>query len=160
MSTGLSSFSADDRTSRPVSAALAVVVRERRVLLVRHANPPDAGRWGFPGGKIEVGETIESAAVRELMEETGVRGAASHVFTAVDAFDRDDGGALRQHFVLIAVLCNWISGEPVAADGALDSRWFTLDEIDDAGVALSLDVTEVARQAVATASTRGLHRRS
>ncbi|MEN7538812.1 NUDIX domain-containing protein, partial [Aurantiacibacter flavus] len=55
---------------RPIAATIAVVLREGQVLLVRRANPPDAGRWGFPGGKIETGETIEQAAIRELYEET------------------------------------------------------------------------------------------
>lgn len=137
--------------TRPVAATIAAVFHEDRILLVRRANPPDAGRWGFPGGKIEAGEPIETAAVRELFEETGIRGRARRVFTAVDVFDRDDDGRLLRHFVLIAVLCDWIAGEPVAGDDALDARWFRLEELDDAGLALSLDVAEVARLAAAIA---------
>ncbi|WP_349358391.1 NUDIX hydrolase [Stappia sp.] len=137
----------------PIAATIAAVFHEERILLVRRANPPDAGRWGFPGGKIEAGEPIETAAVRELFEETGVRGQPRRVFTAVDAFDRDETGRLHRHFVLIAVLCDWIGGRPVAGDDALEARWFRLDELDDAGLALSLDVAKVARQAadIATA---------
>lgn len=132
---------------RPIAATIAIVIREGYVLLVRRANPPDAGLWGFPGGKIEIGETIESAAVRELLEETGVRAEAQRVFTAVDAFDRDGSGRLCQHFVLIAVLCRWSSGEPIAGDDALEARWFQLEELNETGLALSLDVAEVARLA-------------
>jgi mutator protein MutT len=133
--------------SRPIAATIAVVFDEGRILLVRRANPPDAGRWGFPGGKIEAGETIQDAAVRELLEETGVQATPLRVFTAVDAFDHDEQGRLPQHFVLIAVLCKWTSGEPIAGDDALEARWFYLHELDEAGLALSLDVAEVARQA-------------
>ncbi|SON54555.1 8-oxo-dGTP diphosphatase [Hartmannibacter diazotrophicus] len=139
----------------PIAATIAAVFHEERILLVRRANPPDAGRWGFPGGKIEAGEPIEAAAVRELFEETGIRGQARRVFTAVDAFDRDETGGLRRHFVLIAVLCDWIAGEPVAGDDALDARWFRLDELDDTGLALSLDVAKVVRLAADIASGRG-----
>ncbi|SDG79056.1 NUDIX hydrolase [Roseospirillum parvum] len=131
----------------PIAATIAAVIHEGRILLVRRANPPDAGRWGFPGGKIEAGEPMETAAVRELFEETGVRGQARRVFTAVDAFDRDEHGRLRRHFVLIAVLCDWVAGDPVAGDDALEARWFRLDELDGAGLALSLDVAKVARLA-------------
>ncbi len=134
---------------RPIAATIAAVIHDGRVLLVRRANPPDAGRWGFPGGKIEKGEPIPSAALRELLEETGVRAEALRVFTAVDAFDRDEGGALRRHFILIAVLCRWISGEPVAGDDALEARWFALADLDEPDLALSLDVAQVARQAAA-----------
>ncbi len=131
----------------PIAATIATVFHEGRILLVRRANPPDVGRWGFPGGKIEAGEPIEVAAVRELLEETGVRGRARRVFTAVDAFDFDESGELRRHFVLIAVLCDWIAGEPVAGDDALEARWFRLDELESAGLALSLDVAKVAHLA-------------
>lgn len=133
----------------PVPAAIAVVVRGESVLLVRRANPPDAGRWGFPGGKIEWGESVQAAAVRELLEETGVRAAARRVFTAVDAFDRDRAGRVRRHYVLVAVLCDWISGEPVAGDDALEAAWFRLDGLENGELALSLDVAAVARQAAA-----------
>ncbi|MBB4264722.1 NUDIX hydrolase [Roseospira visakhapatnamensis] len=136
-----------DPSPRPVAATIAAVFHEGRILLVRRANPPDMGRWGFPGGKIDFGETIESAAVRELFEETGVRARAGRVFTAVDVFDRDEGGCLRRHFLLIAVLCHWVSGTPVAGDDALEARWFRLDDLDEAGLALSLDVAKVARLA-------------
>ncbi|WP_240149342.1 NUDIX hydrolase [Asaia sp. As-1742] len=132
---------------RPIAATIAAVFHEGRILLVRRANPPDAGRWGFPGGKIEAGETIENAAVRELLEETGVHAEALRVFTAVDAFDHDEHGRLRQHFILIAVLCRWTSGQLIAGDDALEARWFALHALDEAGLALSLDVVEVAREA-------------
>ncbi len=138
-----------ERPQLPIAATIAVVLREGQVLLVRRANPPDAGRWGFPGGKIETGETIEQAAIRELYEETEIRGEALQTFTAVDVFDHDEHGGLRRHFILIAVLCRWCSGEPVAGDDALEARWFDLADLEDANVALSLNVSEVAWQAAA-----------
>jgi ADP-ribose pyrophosphatase YjhB (NUDIX family) len=50
-----------------------IVVSDSRVLLCRRAGPPAAGRWGMPGGFMESGETLEEAAAREALEETGVR---------------------------------------------------------------------------------------
>ncbi|WP_413814213.1 NUDIX hydrolase [Aureimonas sp. Leaf427] len=117
------------------------------MLLVRRANPPDVGLWGFPGGKIDLGETIEAAAVRELREETGITGEFVRVLTAVDAFDINGDGHLRQHFILIAVVCHWVSGEPVAGDDASDARWFDLDELNNAALVMSFGVVDVARQA-------------
>ncbi len=134
---------------RPIAATIAIVIRAGTVLLVRRANPPDAGRWGFPGGKIERGETLHQAALRELKEETGVDATALRAFTAVDAFDHAADGSLRRHFILVAVLCEWVDGEPVAGDDALDARWFDLDRLSKTDLALSMDVVEVAAQAAA-----------
>ncbi len=134
---------------RPIPATIGVVFRGGSVLLVRRANPPDAGKWGFPGGKIDWGETIEAAAVREILEETGVIAKARQVFTAVDCFDIREGTSPHQHFVLIAVLCDWISGDPTGNDDALEARWFAESEWEQAELALSLNVQEVIRLAQA-----------
>jgi ADP-ribose pyrophosphatase YjhB (NUDIX family) len=139
---------------RPVPAAIAVVVRGDEVLLVRRANPPDLGLWGFPGGKIDFGETVAAAATRELWEETGVRGEALRAFAAVDVFDRAADGALMRHFILNAVLCRWLSGDPVAADDALEARWFGVAALDPGRMAMSLSVDAIARQGLGLA--RGL----
>lgn len=138
----------------PIAATIAAVACDGRVLLVRRAHPPDAGRWAFPGGKIEPGETVHAAAVRELHEETGVRGEALHVFDARDVYERDEHGALRRHYILIAVLCRWTGGEPVAGDDALEARWFALDELESQQLALSFGVAEVARQAARLAGAQ------
>jgi 8-oxo-dGTP diphosphatase len=46
---------------------------ERRLLLIRRKNPPHAGKYALPGGFVDVGETVEDACRRELMEETGIK---------------------------------------------------------------------------------------
>ncbi|MBN8292064.1 NUDIX hydrolase [Rhodobacter sp. NTK016B] len=139
----------------PIPAVLAVVIRGDDILLVRRANPPDAGLWGFPGGKIDKGETLQTAALRELHEETGVTAKALQVFTALDAFDRDAAGMLRRHFILIAVLCEWTGGEPVAGDDALEARWVDLAGLPNSGLPLSRDVADVAAQAAALLAEGG-----
>ena len=135
---------------RPVPAVLAVTPHRGRVLLVRRRNPPDAGLWGFPGGRIEAGEPLLAAAERELREETGVEADAQAAFEALDALDHGPDGELRFHYVLVAVLCRWRSGAPVAADDALEARWWDLEEMA-ASDALSRDVLELARRAAALA---------
>ncbi len=132
---------------RPIAAVIAVVLRGPEVLLVRRINPPDAGLWGFPGGKIEPGETLAQAALRELTEETGVMATAGAVIDALDVLDRDAAGVLRHHYILVAVACEWQAGEPVAADDASHAAWFTLASLDATDPAFSRDVVPLARRA-------------
>lgn len=136
----------------PIPAVIAVVIHEDRTLLVRRANPPDEGLWGFPGGKIEFGETVRAAAIRELLEETGVRAEAQEVITTLDILVPDPSGAVQQHYILIAVRCRWISGEPIAGDDALEAGWFPVTELEHDRLAMSADVGAIARRAQALAS--------
>lgn len=133
-----------DTARLPIAAALAVVLRGERLLLVRRSHKPDAGRWGFPGGKIEPGETVIAAALRELDEETGVAADAVEVLTAVDVIRRERD--ILHHYVLIAVLCRWRNGEGAAASDAHELGWFDLAAI--AALEKSADVERVARLAL------------
>lgn len=139
----------------PVPAVIAVVVRDGQALLVRRANPPDAGLWGFPGGKIEFGETVADAAIRELREETGITGEAREVITTLDILVPSEDGSLRQHYILIALRCLWVSGEAVAGDDALEARWFPIEDLDPGALPMSADVDVIARQADAPNRTPG-----
>ena len=114
---------------QPKLAAIAVVIHQDRVLLVRRKKEPDAGRWGFPGGHVDPGETALAAAVRELTEETSVIATPDRYLTNLDIIVHDDAGALQFHFLLAAVLCRYISGVPVATDDASDAAWFPLSEV-------------------------------
>jgi len=136
----------------PVPAVIAVVIREDQTLLVRRANPPDAGLWGFPGGKIEFGETVKAAATRELLEETGIDAEAQDILTTLDVLVRDASGNVQQHYILIAVQCRWISGLSLAGDDALEARWFPIGDLDPDKLPMSADVDVIARRAQALVS--------
>ena len=106
-----------------------MVKRGDRVLVVRRANPPMPGRWGFPGGVLELGETVAQGAMRELAEETGVEAEAGGPLTVIDTIDRDPEGRVRYHYTLVAVVGHWRSGEGVAGDDADKVAWLTRAEI-------------------------------
>ena len=119
---------------RPIVGVLAVVMRGERALVVRRANPPMPGRWGFPGGVLELGETIAQGAMRELFEETGVTAEAAGPLTVIDTIDRDRENRVRYHYTLVAVIGNWQSGEGAAGDDADEVAWLTRAEIVEQGL--------------------------
>ena len=93
-----------------------------------------SGRWGFPGGVLELGETVAQGAMRELAEETGVKAAAAGPLTVIDTIDRDKEGRVRYHYTLVAVIGTWQSGEGVAGDDAGEVAWLTRAEIVEQGL--------------------------
>lgn len=99
-----------------------------QVLLIRRGKPPGLGEWSLPGGGQELGETLFQAAEREVREETGVQARARSVLTAVDGITRDADDTLLFHYTIVDVEADWIAGEPVPADDALDARWATQAE--------------------------------
>ena len=133
----------------PRAAVLAVVVRGGEVLLVCRKNPPNAGAWGFPGGRVEPGEALAAAVVRELREETGVEARFLRVFDAADSIALAPDGGLEHHYVLVAGLCRWVAGEPVAADDAAAAAWFPLEGLEYRPEPLIERVAGMARAAAA-----------
>src|SRR5882762_639704 len=119
---------------RPIVAVLAVILRGEQALIVSRANPPNQGRWGFPGGVLELGETVAEGAMRELMEETGVKAEAAGPLTVIDTIDRDREGRVRYHYTLVAVIGHWQSGEGKAGDDADEVAWLTRAEIVEQGL--------------------------
>ena len=113
---------------RPYACALAVCRRGERVLLARRAMGPGIGRWGFPGGMQELGETIEAGAARELLEETGIAAEPLRIIGGSNVIGRDQQDKVRAHFTLIAVLLDWRAGEGEPIEDALAVGWFTLAE--------------------------------
>lgn len=118
-----------DYPAHPLPAAIAMMARQGCALLVRRNKGPQPDPWGFPGGLVEVGETVLAAAARELAEETGVQARPEAVVEVLDIIVRDDAGQVRSHYVLNAVQLTWLAGEPVAASDAVEAGWFTLEQI-------------------------------
>lgn len=131
--------------SHPLPGVLALVERNGKILMVRRAKEPDRGKWGFPGGLVEVGETVAAAALRELAEETGLAGEAAGVVDVFEVITPDSDGRIRYHFVLSVVRCMCPEGEPVAASDADAVGWFTLAEIEGGTLPVSVNAPRLAR---------------
>jgi 8-oxo-dGTP diphosphatase len=133
---------------RPIVGVLGVVRRDGRVLLVQRARPPSVGKWGFPGGVQELGETIFEAVIRELKEETGLVAEPIETLTTLDVIDRDGEGRVRTHYALIAVLAEWRSGEVKIDHEANDFSWFTVAEVEARQLATLPSATRIMEMAL------------
>jgi 8-oxo-dGTP diphosphatase len=134
---------------RPIVGVLGVVRRDGRVLLVQRARPPSDGKWGFPGGVQELGETVFEAVVRELREETGLVVQPVETLTSLDVLDRDGEGRVRTHYALIAVLADWLSGEVIIDHEAHDFGWFTVPEVAAKNLPTLPSATRIMEMALA-----------
>ncbi|MCE8038157.1 NUDIX hydrolase [Halomonas sp. MCCC 1A11062] len=113
----------------PIVAVAAAAIEQGRVLVVRRTKPPNANRLALPGGRVEPGESLFEAAVRELREETGVEAEAERVMTAVEEIQHDAQRRLLYHYVIVVVSCRWLGGEAVAGDDASEIRWLDRRQI-------------------------------
>lgn len=102
----------------------AVVVEGEHLLLVRRGHGPAAGEWAVPGGRVEGGETLAEAVLRELAEETGIEGVCGPLLGWVELIDED------HHFVVLDFTVSLLEAqEPVAGDDAAEARWVDLADV-------------------------------
>jgi len=119
-----------------------VTIREGKILLVKRAFEPGAGKWSIPGGLVEVGEKLAEAGMRETAEETGITVQVLEMINAFDVIDIDDDGKVKYHYVLVDFLARPTGGVEKPSPEVTDMRWVEYDE------AKSMDLTETTKRAL------------
>ena len=114
--------------TRPLVGAGAVVHRRGRVLLVRRRNPPNQGKWAIPGGLVELGETVQVAATREIFEETGLRVTIEGLLDVQTDVHKDAVSRLEYHYVLVDYLAKPVGGRLRLNSESSESGWFTSEQ--------------------------------
>ena len=127
------------REPRPILGASAAVFRDGAVLLVKRGKPPGKGLWSLPGGKVEFGETLAQAALREVREETGITAELAGRAGVYEII------AAEPHFVISCYAGCWRSGEAFAGSDAAEARFIALCDI--AALPLTLHVAEAIADA-------------
>jgi len=120
----------------------AVVMKNGKILLVKRAFEPGAGKWSIPGGLVELGEKLSEACAREMEEETGIEIEVLELINAFDMVDLDESGKVMYHYVLVDFLARPIGGEDKPSAEVTEMKWVTRDE------AKGMDLTRTARKAI------------
>jgi 8-oxo-dGTP diphosphatase len=128
---------------RPIVGVGAVVLVEQRIVLVKRAHEPLKGEWNLPGGAVEVGETLEAACAREVLEETGLEVRVGPVIEVFDRIMFDDERRVQYHFVLVDYLCHATGGALGCGSDATDVALADPSELG------SYRLTDKARQVIA-----------
>jgi ADP-ribose pyrophosphatase YjhB (NUDIX family) len=115
--------------SRPFLAASVAVFRDRKVLLASRGKAPWANAFSLPGGQVEIGETLEEAALRELVEEVGVSARLTGLIAPFEVIEREADGRVKHHMVIAVYAARWLSGEPRTGPEAREVRWITEPDI-------------------------------
>jgi ADP-ribose pyrophosphatase YjhB (NUDIX family) len=112
--------------SGPEVCVGAVAVDQERLLLIRRGRPPGVGYWSVPGGRVQLGETVGEAVVRELAEETGLEGVCDELLGWVERITDE------HHFVILDFRVTILDpADPVAGDDAAEAAWVPLHEVSE-----------------------------
>jgi 8-oxo-dGTP diphosphatase len=115
-------------SGRPELCAGAVAIHDGDLLMIRRGHGPAAGEWSVPGGRVEHGELLAEAVVREVREETGLECVCGPLIGWVERIE-DDGST---HFVILDFEVTVLDeAPPTAGDDAAEARWVPLPEVTD-----------------------------
>jgi 8-oxo-dGTP diphosphatase len=109
---------------RPQVCVGAIAVDNDAILLIRRGHGPGAGEWSVPGGRVEQGETVAEAVVRELAEETGLEGVCDRLVGFVERIGHE------HHYVILDFAVTMLeAADPKAGDDAAEAAWVPLHEV-------------------------------
>ena len=125
---------------QPVVGVGVVIVASGKLVLVKRGAEPSLGKWSFPGGAVELGETVRDAAVREAKEECGldIKLVDGIPMDAYDILTVGADGRLQYHYVLLQFLAKPKDGVLEPKSDVTDARWVPLKEAENYDLAESV----------------------
>ncbi|SDI66500.1 ADP-ribose pyrophosphatase YjhB, NUDIX family [Bradyrhizobium sp. Rc2d] len=116
--------------AHPQIAVSAAIFRDGKVLLTRRARSPAKGFYSLPGGRVEFGESLHQAVVREVDEETGL---AIDIIGLAGWREVLPAAAGAGHYLIMSFAARWVANEPVLNDELDDYRWIAPDAVAGLG---------------------------
>lgn len=132
--------------THPQLAVSAAIFRDGKVLLVRRARSPAKGFYSLPGGRVEFGESLHAALMREVAEETGLKIEIVGLAGWREVLPSAGGSG---HYLIMSFAARWVAREPVLNDELDDFRWLLPEAIGEFKLTGGLqEVIEEARRLV------------
>ncbi len=122
---------------QPVVSVGAVIIHEGNILLVKRGVEPGRDMWSIPGGAVELGERVEDALIREVMEECGLEVEVDGILDVVDNIILNSQKKIKFHYVILNFLVQLKGGTLKPADDVADARWVSLGEAENYDLTLS-----------------------
>jgi ADP-ribose pyrophosphatase YjhB (NUDIX family) len=117
--------------NRPLVGVGAIIFKRDRILMAQRGKEPLQGWWSLPGGALELGESLQDAVCREVLEETGLLVRPVKLFEVFERILRDNAGAPEYHYVLIDYVCRVTGGELRAGDDVCRVEWVRQRDLRD-----------------------------
>jgi 8-oxo-dGTP diphosphatase len=118
----------------PIVGVGGIVFQGHLVLLAKRAQDPGKGVWTLPGGVVELGETLEDAVKREILEEASITIQIGGLARLLDRIVRDEAGRVQYHYIIADYWAWRVSGELRPGSDISDARFVPLDEVPRMGL--------------------------
>ncbi len=119
---------------QPIVGVGGIIFQGESVLLIKRGKEPALGQWSIPGGVVDLGETLQAAVVREILEETHLEVEPLALVKVLDRIFRDEEGGVTYHYVLADFLCRHTGGEVRPGSDALEARFVPVAELSSLNV--------------------------
>jgi len=131
----------------PIPAVSGLILdSNKKILLIKRASPPSKNKWSLPGGMVDLGEKLETALYREILEECSIGVQIGPLFNAVSRIVKDNKNDVEYHYIILDYLCRYIGGTVKANTDASAVQWFDVKEIQK--LDLSEGVSDVIQKGI------------
>jgi 8-oxo-dGTP diphosphatase len=142
MSTVPQQNDAREYPNQPRIGVGALIFRDDHILLVQRGHEPNKGKWTIPGGLVELGESLEQAVHRELLEECGITARLLDRLNVFEYIQHDDNARVKYHYIIVDYLAEYLKGKLQAGSDIDQASWIAIDEVQ------SFDITDGLKPAI------------
>lgn len=108
-----------------------LVIKDDQFLLIKRGQEPNKGIWTIPGGMVELGEKLETAAHREVFEECGIKIKNCCFLDIFEFIEHDEMLKIKYHYIVFEFIANYSFGTISAGSDVIDIGWFHLNDLNN-----------------------------